>query len=301
VLVKLGVYAMKWDESQGSENVEDRRGMKGAPMLAGGGVLSIVVALVGYFVLGLNPQQAQQLGQQAGAVQKRVGGGAGEAQGTPRAPDEVAKFTKAVVFYTEEVWTEQFRQLGKRYEKPKVVIFDNSVSTGCGNAPSAVGPFYCPADRKVYFDPTFFDELEDKLGGSKAKFSQAYVIAHEIGHHIQNLLGYSKRVDDKRGTKQENDYSVRLELQADYLAGCWAYHADKKYKILERGDLESAIKSANAIGDDRLQKRSKGWTSPESYTHGTSDQRTKWFKKGYETGDISKLDYFFEVRTGGEL
>ena len=294
---------MRVDESQSSDNVEDRRGMSGGTMAAGGGILSVVVALVGVFVFGLDPNQAKQLGNVvgggAGALRDKVAGG-GEA-GKQRPPDEINKFTSAVTRLTEDVWTEQFRTLGKTYQKPKVVIFDVQVSTGCGTAPSSVGPFYCPADKKVYLDPTFFEELEQKLGGSKASFSQAYVIAHEIGHHVQNLLGYSARVDAKRGTKQENDYSVRLELQADYLAGCWAYHADRKYKILEPGDLESALKSANAIGDDRLQKRSKGWTSPESYTHGTSEQRVKSFTAGFKTGDLSKLDSYFEARSAGDL
>jgi predicted metalloprotease len=289
---------MRWDESQSSDNVEDRRGLSGGVM-AGGGILSVIVALVGVFVFGLDPRQAQQLGNVAGqganAVRNRIGGAGGE-PGTKRPPDEIAKFTRAVVFMTEEVWTDQFRKMGKRYEKPKVVLFSDSVNTGCGTAPSAVGPFYCPADRIVYLDPTFFNELDQKLGGSKAAFSQAYVIAHEVGHHIQNQLGYSDRV--KQG---DNDASVRLELQADYLAGCWAYYADQKYHILEPGDLESAVKSANAIGDDRLQKRSKGWTSPESYTHGTSEQRVRNFTAGYKTGDLSKLDRFFEVRRSSDL
>jgi uncharacterized protein len=291
---------MQYDENRGSDSVEDRRGMKAGPMVAGGGALGLIVTLIGVFVLGLNPQQAKNIGNMVG------GGAAKQAPAGPdnkRPPDEVAKFTRSVVFSTEEVWTEQFRLAGKRYEKPKVVIFDSpSIATGCGNAPNSAGPFYCPADRKVYFDPSFFEELETKLGGSKGQFSQAYVIAHEVGHHIQNLLGYSRRVDEKRGTRLENDYSVRLELQADYLAGCWAYHATKKDLIrLERGDLESALKSANAIGDDRLQKRSKGWTSPESYTHGTSQQRMKWFKLGYETGDLNRLEEFFTARTASDL
>ncbi len=289
---------MRWDESQSSDNVEDRRGLSGGVM-AGGGILSVIVALVGVFVFGLDPRQAQQIGnvvgQGANVVQNKIAGAGGE-PGTKRPPDEIAKFTRAVVFMTEEVWAEQFRKMGKRYEKPKVVLFSNSVNTGCGTAPSAVGPFYCPADRIVYLDPTFFDELDQKLGGSKAAFSQAYVIAHEVGHHIQNQLGYSERV--KQG---DNDASVRLELQADYLAGCWAYYADQKYHILEPGDLESAVKSANAIGDDRLQKRSKGWTSPESYTHGTSEQRVRNFTAGYKTGDLSKLDHFFQVRRSSDL
>ena len=290
---------MRVDESQSSDNVEDRRGMSGGAMAAGGGILSVVVALVGVFVFGLDPNQAKQLGNVvgggAGALRDKVAGG-GE-PGKQRPPDEITKFTSAVTRLTEEVWTEQFREMGKKYEKPKVVIFDVQVSTGCGNAPSAVGPFYCPADKKVYLDPTFFDELEQKLGGSKASFSQAYVIAHEVGHHVQNLLGYSARVDEHRGKRDEKQYSVRLELMADYLAGVWAYHGQKKFNFIEPGDVESAITSAKAIGDDRLQKQSRGWSSPESYTHGTSAQRTRYFQDGLKTGDATKtrLDRFFTV------
>jgi predicted metalloprotease len=172
------------------------------------------------------------------------------------------------------------------------------VETGCGVAPSAVGPFYCPADKTVYLDPTFFDELERKLGGSKAEFSQAYVIAHEVGHHVQNLLGFSSLVEQKRRTlpKEEyNKWSVRLELQADYLAGVWAHYGQEKFHFIEPGDVESAIRSANAIGDDRLQKQATGFTSPEKYTHGTSQQRVKWFRSGLETGDMSKLKKIFEM------
>jgi hypothetical protein len=179
-----------------------------------------------------------------------------------------------------------------------MVLFSDQVATGCGVAPSQVGPFYCPADKTVYLDPTFFDELERKLGGSKAEFSQAYVIAHEVGHHVQNLLGYSQLVDQKRRTESKeeaNRWSVRLELQADYLAGVWAHHGQKKFNFIEPGDVESAIKSANAIGDDRLQRRSTGFVSPESFTHGTSAQRTKWFKLGLQTGDLSRIKDLFEL------
>jgi predicted metalloprotease len=178
-----------------------------------------------------------------------------------------------------------------------MVLFSNQVQTGCGVAPSAVGPFYCPADRTVYLDPTFFEELDHKLGGSKSEFSQAYVIAHEIGHHVQNLLGYSELVDRKRRSlpKEEfNEWSVRLELQADYLAGVWAHYGQQEFNFVERGDVDTAIKSANAIGDDRLQKRSSGFTSPENYTHGTSEQRVRWFTLGLESGDLGRLKDIFE-------
>ena len=177
-----------------------------------------------------------------------------------------------------------------------MVLFTDEVETGCGTAPSAVGPFYCPADRTVYLDPSFFDELEQRLGGSKAEFSQAYVIAHEVGHHVQNLLGYSKLVDEKRRTLPEREFypwSVRLELQADYLAGVWAHHGQERFHFLQNGDVESAIETANAIGDDRLQKRTHGFTSPEKYTHGTSVQRVKWFRQGLGTGDLRQIKDFF--------
>jgi predicted metalloprotease len=179
-----------------------------------------------------------------------------------------------------------------------MVLFSERVQTGCGVAPSAVGPFYCPMDKTVYLDPTFFQELDRKLGGSKAEFSQAYVIAHEVGHHVQNLLGYSELVDRKRRTlpKEEfNEWSVRLELQADYLAGVWAHHGQQKFRFIEPGDIEAAITSANAIGDDRLQKRSTGFTSPENYTHGTSEQRVRWFSQGLKTGDLGRIQELFET------
>jgi predicted metalloprotease len=179
-----------------------------------------------------------------------------------------------------------------------MVLFTDRVQSGCGVAPSAVGPFYCPADRTVYLDPTFFTELEGKLGGSAADFSQAYVIAHEIGHHVQKLLGYSDLVDEKRtqvNKAEFNRWSVRLELQADYLAGVWAYYGQKKFNFIEPGDIEAAITSANAIGDDRLQKRSSGFTSPEKYTHGTSAQRIKWFKRGLDTGDVRGMKELFDL------
>jgi len=292
---------MKWDESQASGNVEDRRGMKAGPLAAGGGILSLVIAVGAYFILGLNPQQAQQLGQ---AVGGQVNKGAEQGENKDAPDDRVRKFAKTMIGMNDKVWEAELPKNGFKYANAKGVIFDKAqVQSGCGVAPSGAGPFYCPADKTLYYNPAFFVELEQKLGGSAAEFSQAYVIAHEIGHHVQNLNGYSQRVDAKRGTRQENDYSVRLELQADYLAGCWAYHAHKRFSILERGDVEAAIKSADAIGDDRLQSRGGNFARPESFTHGTSAQRKKWFKKGYDTGDVSKkaLDYFFEIGNSGDL
>jgi uncharacterized protein len=286
---------MDWQgKADGSGRVEDRRGI--APgVAAGGGILSLVIMAAAYF-LGVPPDQAKQL---ANVVGGRVQKPAGEANAKPL-NDKTLKFTETIIAMTDDVWVEQFRRLGDDYDKPKMVLFSQQVTTrGCGTAPSAVGPFYCPADRTVYLDPTFFEELEQKLGGSKAEFSQAYVIAHEVGHHVQNLLGYNDLLNRFRG--EGENAGIRLELQADYLAGVWAHHANKKKNIIERGDVEEAFKTAIKIGDDAIQSRGKkgGWVNPESFNHGTSDQRVKYFKLGLETGDASKaaLDRFFDRNT----
>jgi predicted metalloprotease len=284
---------MDWEKGEESENLEDRRGMSPRKLAIGGGIGAVIILIIGT-LLGVDPDKLKQF------VGNAPGGGNGQVEErAPTAQEERSrKFAATILRFTEEVWDEQFSKAGKRYEKPKMVLFTAEVNTGCGNAPSSVGPFYCPADRTVYLDPTFFDELEQRLGGSKAEFSQAYVIAHEVGHHVQNLLGYSRIVDQKRETlskAQFNKWSVRLELQADYLAGVWAYYGQKKFNFIEPGDVESAIKSANAIGDDRLQKRAGGFVSPERFTHGTSAQRVKWFRRGLETGDMSKLKTIFQV------
>jgi hypothetical protein len=287
---------MRWKGGQQSENLEDRRrlGPKGVA-IGGGGLL--VLLLIGLF-LGVDPQE---LNQQVGQAQ-RGGNPNGQVQGEQRPPtaeeERTRKFTATILRFTEVVWDEQFRKAGERYVAPRMVLFSDQVSTGCGVAPSAVGPFYCPRDKTVYLDPTFFEELEDRLGGSKAEFSQAYVIAHEVGHHVQNLLGYSELVERKRRTLPKeayNEWSVRLELQADYLAGIWAHHGQQKFNFIEPGDIEAAITSANAIGDDRLQKQSTGFTSPENYTHGTSQQRVRWFRLGLQNGELGILSEIFEI------
>jgi len=274
---------MNLDDAPESSNVEDNRGMGGKMAIGGGaGVLLLILGLIfGRDLIGDKVPTANK--------------GAGD--------KETLEFTEKVLGTTEAVWTDQFRRVHKTYTPPHLVLFRDAVRTGCGTAPSAVGPFYCPADRKVYIDPTFFDELESKFHGSKGDFSKAYVIAHEVGHHVQNLLGYTARVDEKRGTRQEKDYSVRLELMADYLAGVWAYHSNQKFHVIEPGDVEKAIETAQAIGDDRLQKRAGGFVHPEQFTHGTSEQRVRWFKDGLKTGEFSKrkLDHFFEVRSSTEL
>jgi predicted metalloprotease len=269
---------MRLDDAPESSNVSDDRGMGGKLAIGGGlgGVLLVVLGLI--------------FGVDLGGVKPAAG---------PSAPPDQAtlEFTKKVLGTTEKVWDAQFRALGKKYRDPHLDLFSDRVRTGCGVAPAAVGPFYCPADETVYIDPTFFAELEQRLGGSAADFSKAYVIAHEVGHHVQKLLGYSAGAHD-------NQASVRLELMADYLAGVWAHHADEKYRIIEPGDVDAAIKSAQAIGDDRLQKRSGGFVQPEKFTHGTSRQRVYFFKRGLKTGDASKatLDKFFDVpERNGEL
>lgn len=286
---------MRWEGGRQSDNLEDRRRMSPKTM-AVGGIGTIVIVLIGLF-LGID---LNDLNQFVNNPQVGVPGGGGQVADAPETEEEKRsrEFSATILAFTEDVWTDLFREAGEVYEPPHMVLFRREAETGCGVAPSAVGPFYCPADRTVYLDPSFFEELEERLGGSSAEFSQAYVIAHEIGHHVQNLLGYNRIVNEKRktGSKAEaNRWSVRLELQADYLAGVWAHYGQEKFNFIEAGDVESAIQSANAIGDDRLQKRSGGFVSPEKYTHGTSEQRVKWFRRGLKTGDLSQLKAIFQM------
>jgi predicted metalloprotease len=279
---------MDLSDAPSSSDVEDRRGMgaTGGLVAGGGGIIILILGLI--FGIDTN-----KLGL--------TGGGGGARHAAPPA-DNYKEFASKVLGTLEKTWEKQFTDphndyRGAEYANPKMVLFSDAVNTGCGHAPSSVGPFYCPRDSVIYLDPTFFDLLGGQLHGSAAEFSQAYVIAHEFGHHVQNLLGYSGLVDSKRGTKLENQYSVRLELQADYLAGVWANQGQKDFHFIRQGDIESAITSAKAIGDDVLQKRSGGFVQPEKFTHGTSDQRVKAFTAGYKTGDATreKLDKFFSV------
>ncbi|MDY3551568.1 neutral zinc metallopeptidase [Gemmata sp. JC717] len=276
---------MRLDDAPESENVDDRRGM-GGKLAVGGGLGGLVIVVLG-LLFGVD------LRGKLPAPPANDGG-----ENRAAAPkDGYKQFAGKILGLTEEVWAEQFKANGyKSYKRPHMVLFSQGVRTGCGDAPSSVGPFYCPADDTVYLDPTFFDELEQKLGGSKAEFSQAYVVGHEVGHHVQNLLGYSRRTDEMRKTKRENEYSIRLELQADYLAGVWAHHADKKYHILERGDVEAALKTARSIGDNRIQEKMGRRSHPESFNHGTDRQRYAAFSDGLKTGDASKkkLDLYFD-------
>jgi uncharacterized protein len=290
---------MDWEGKASSENVEDRRGMAG-PAVAGGGVMFTLLAVGLAYFLGIDPNTAKRIagGLAGGGGQvAAAGGGGGKA---PPTNDQHLKFAKAVLGMTEHVWDELFREeYMKRYERPKMVLFSDKVdSEGCGVAPSAVGPFYCPASKKVFLDPTFFDELAAKLGGDKGDASRSYVIAHEVGHHIQNLLGYNALVEEFRKREGENG-GIRLELQADYLAGVWAHHAEGTFQgIFNQSDMDSIIKTAQSIGDDRIQKKTRGWASPESFNHGKAEQRLKFFAMGFKSGDASKaaLNKFFDPK-----
>jgi predicted metalloprotease len=217
-----------------------------------------------------------------------------QALGQARPDDELAEFVSVVLKETEDVWEILFReQLGRNYQQPTLVIFDGQVSSACGMASSATGPFYCPGDQKLYIDLSFYRELSQKFG-APGDFAMAYVVAHEVAHHVQNLLGYTRQMQQQRGRISETAYnqlSVRLELQADFLSGVWAYHMKNK-GLLDEGDIEEALRCANAIGDDRIQKQARGYVVPDSFTHGTSEQRKRWFKLGFDTGDLSQGDTF---------
>jgi predicted metalloprotease len=280
---------MRWGDERRSENVEDQRGMSfGGIGLAGGGIGTIVIVVVA-LLLGVDPRAIlQQTSQNAAPTQQ-----SGPVQSTPE-EDKLKDFVSAVLGSTEDTWGELFKQSGRQYVDPKLVLFRGAVQSACGFAQAAVGPFYCPGDQKVYIDLGFYEELRNRFH-APGDFAEAYVIAHEVGHHVQNLLGISDKVAQaqQRGSREQaNALSVRVELQADCLAGVWANHADASRHILERGDLESGLNAASAIGDDRLQMQSRGYVSPESFTHGSSQQRVRWFKRGLETGSVKECDTF---------
>jgi predicted metalloprotease len=247
-----------------------------------------VVLLVLYLLLGGNPLAMMGGGGGAGI---NVGApGSGQVAGN----DAGRQFVARVLGDTEDVWTDQFSKMGRTYRAPTLVLFTDYTETACGGGDAATGPFYCPADQKVYIDLSFYDELSRRFG-APGDFAQAYVVAHEVGHHVQKLLGTSDRVQalmERASERERNDLSVRLELQADFYAGVWAHHAQAVRQVLDRGDIEEGLRAAAAIGDDRLQKRSRGYAVPETFTHGTSAQRVKWFKRGFETGDVSLGDTF---------
>ena len=292
---------MRWRGRRQSGNVEDRRGIPAGGAVAGGGgvVGLIVVALV--WALGGDPKPVMDAVQAGGGA-----GGApaqrGEAASTGE-DDPTTDFVQVVLADTEDVWNQQFRDvLGEQYPVPTLVLFSGRVRSGCGFASAQVGPFYCPADSKVYLDTSFFEQLRSQLD-APGDFASAYVIAHEVGHHVQNVLGQMDQVDRARRSGNEdaaNRASVRLELQADFLAGVWAHHAQRMNNILEPGDIEEALTAANAIGDDTLQREATGTVMPDSFTHGTSAQRVRWFKRGFQTGDLRLMQELF-ARDYGEL
>ena len=284
---------MRWKDLRRSENVEDERRSPAAGIAVGGGVGTLVLVVVALF-LGADPQKVLNLLQEQ---QKAVAPGGRPQAGAPAADpaeEERVEFVKAVLGNTEDVWQVLFKKMNREYQVPHLKLFTGQTSSGCGSASSAVGPFYCPADEKVYIDLGFYKELAEKFH-APGEFAQAYVLAHEVGHHVQNLLGISRKVHEQQqrvGGVEAKQLSVRLELQADFLAGVWAHHAQEMDRILERGDEEAAIRAAEAIGDDRLQRKSQGYVVPDSFTHGTSEQRVRWFRRGLQTGDITKGDTF---------
>ncbi|MCJ8009304.1 neutral zinc metallopeptidase [Lederbergia wuyishanensis] len=276
---------MRWEGRRGSTNVEDRRGMGGGSMIAGGGIGGLILLLVFTF-----------LGGDPGSLLQGV-----QNQGYDSPPPyeesakekELSEFVSVVLADTEDVWSDIFKENGLVYKNPTLVLYTDSVQSACGAASSAVGPFYCPGDQKLYIDLSFYDELQQRFN-APGDFAMAYVIAHEVGHHVQKLLGTSDQVAalrQKLSEKEYNKYSVRLELQADYYAGVWANHAES-LNLLEDGDIKEAINAASAVGDDTLQKKAKGYVVPESFTHGTSEQRMRWFKKGYQSGNLEDGDTF---------
>ncbi len=280
---------MRWRGSRESTNVEDRRGLslKGGAGLGCGGLLLLLIVS---FITGVNPLQL--LNQ---VEESQPGGGYSETdRTTPEKNDEMSQFVRVVLASTEDTWNKIFQQMGRRYEQPRLVLFSDSVSSACGFSSSAGGPFYCPGDSKVYLDLSFFREL-DRRFGAPGDFAQAYVIAHEVGHHVQNLLGISEQVHTRQqqsGEAEANELSVRLELQADCLAGVWGNHANRSQQLLETGDLEEGLNAAAAIGDDVIQRRSGGRVVPESWTHGSSRMRVEWFRRGLESGSPSACDTF---------
>ena len=270
-----------------SSNVDDRRGISGGGLAVGGGVVGVIF-IIAKFLLGngdindlqqLVPQQQQEM-----TVEEKA------------AEDKEASFVKVVLADTEDVWTKLFNEMGRTYTEPTLVLFRNTTTSACGNASAATGPFYCPVDDDLYIDLSFAQQLEEEFG-AKGEFAMAYVVAHEVGHHVQDLLGVTDKMQQIRqqsGETEYNQYSVRLELQADFYAGVWAYYDQKMKNVIAPGDIDEALAAANAIGDDRLQQEYQGRVTPDSFTHGTSAQRMYWFKKGFETGDLSQGNTFAE-------
>lgn len=277
---------MRWKGRERSSNIEDRRSSGGGGKMIGGGIGVLVIAAIVYF-MGGDPTEVLQ---QAGGLQQTT-----NENYTPSAAEsEAEEFVAVVLKETERFWHDQFIDMGKEYPEPVLVLFRNQVTSDCGGATSASGPFYCPADQKIYIDLSFYDELHNKFG-APGDFAMAYVVAHEVGHHVQTVLGISGKVralKERSSEKDANRLSVMQELQADFFAGLWAHYADRMQNLVEEDDIQEALNCANAIGDDRLQKQAQGYVVPDAFTHGTSEQRMKWFYKGYTTGDISQGDTY---------
>jgi predicted metalloprotease len=278
---------MLWQGRGGSSNVEDRRGISGGGLVAGGGIIGAIILLINFFMGGGDPSQLPQV-MQNNQTQREM---------TPEekaADDQRAQFVSVVLKDTEDVWEKIFSEQGKTYEKPTLVLFRDAVQSGCGGASAESGPFYCPSDSRLYIDLSFYQELSERFQ-APGDFAMAYVVAHEVGHHVQKLMGTSEKMERLRSQLSQteyNRYSVMLELQADFYAGVWAHYDQEMKHVIEPGDIDEALTAANAIGDDRLQKEMQGRVVPDAFTHGTSAQRMYWFKKGFQTGDISQGDTF---------
>jgi hypothetical protein len=283
---------MRWESGRRSDNIEDRRGMPVGRGIAGGGIGLVVIALIAMF-FGVDPRVVMQVLPTQTSVPA-----SGPAPGQSSQPDPMKEFVSVVLADTEDTWNAIFRQAGASYQVPRLVLFTGAVESACGMAQSAVGPFYCPADQKVYIDLAFYRDLQERFH-APGEFAQAYVIAHEVGHHVQNLLGIAERVhaaQQRAPERKANELSVRMDLQADCLAGIWAHHADRTRQILEQGDVEAALNAAAQIGDDRMQMRARGYVAPESWTHGSGEQRVRWFTSGLRSGDLKACDTFNTAR-----
>src|SRR6185503_17886678 len=280
-----GERTMRWRGERQSSNIEDRRGL--TPKVAVGGGLGTLVVIIIALLFGADPRQLLE------QVPNNPTSEVQSSRPVNSEEEELKQFVSVVLAKSEDVWSDVFRQNGRQYREPTLVLFSDQVRSGCGVAGAGVGPFYCPADEKVYIDLAFYEELRRRFN-APGDFAQAYVVAHEVGHHVQNLLGISDRVDAMQGRVSEaeaNRLSVRLELQADFFAGMFARYVQNQ-GLLEAGDIEEALRAASAVGDDTIQRRTTGYVVPDSFTHGTSEQRLRWFKKGYETGDMRQGDTF---------
>lgn len=283
---------MKWMGRRESGNMEDRRSVSGGKVALGGGVIGIIFLLVQAYLGGDSSQLLNGIQEQMQQGQQT------EAAPLTAEDKEMGRFVSVVLADTEDVWKQIFQENGMTYEEPKLVLFKGSVETACGGASSASGPFYCPGDKKVYMDLAFFEELKSRFGAQGGDFAIAYVIAHEIGHHVQTLLGTSAKMrQDQQGLseREANKLSVALELQADFYAGLWTHYNEKKNQVLQPGDIEEALSAANAVGDDAIQKKTQGQVYPDSFTHGSSEQRMYWFNRGFKSGDIRQGNTFAEI------